>query len=125
MVEPGERVGRFSGIPGFSAGTSEALHDYQRVGYTWGPLLAVCLLLVVAALIARRGALRLRLDAALLAALTLVALTVPQALSVFSYRYGLVAALLLPPAAALAVTALRSPRSADAAERPVRTAPSM
>lgn len=125
VVEPGERVGRFSGIPGFSAGTSEALHDYQRVGYTWGPLLAVCLLLVVAALIARRGALRLRLDAALLAALTLVALTVPQALSVFSYRYGLVAALLLPPAAALAVTALRSPRSADAAERPVRTAPSM
>jgi hypothetical protein len=80
---------------------------------------------VIAALIARRGAFRLRLDAALLAVLTLVALTVPQALSVFSYRYGFVAALLLPPAAALAVTALRSPRSADAAERPVRTAPSM
>jgi hypothetical protein len=124
-VEPNEHVARFSGTPAFSVGASEALHHYQRVGYTWGPLLAVCLLVVVAALIARRGALRLRLDAALLAAMTLVAIVVPQAVSVFSYRYGLIAALLLPPAAALAVTALRSPRSADAAERPVRTAPSM
>ena len=57
--------------------------------------------------------------------MTLVALAVPQALSVFSYRYGLIAALLLPAAAALAITALRSPRSAAAAARPVRTAPSM
>ncbi len=125
VIEPNEHVARFAGTPAFSVGVSKALHDYQRVGYTWGPLLAVCLLLVLAALVTRRGALRLRLDATLLAAMTLVALAVPQALSVFSYRYGLVAAVLLPPAAALAVTALRSPRSADAAERPVRTAPSM
>jgi hypothetical protein len=125
VTEPNRFVGRFAGMPRFDLSAARVLHDYQRVGYTWGPLLAVCLLLVIAALIARRGAFRLRLDAALLAVLTLVALTVPQALSVFSYRYGFVAALLLPPAAALAVTALRSPRSADAAERPVRTAPSM
>ena len=111
MVEPNEHVARFAGIPAFSLGVSKALHDYQRVGYTWGPLLAACLLLVLAALLTRRGALRLRLDATLLAVMTLVALTVPQALSVFSYRYGLIAAVLLPPAAALAVTALRSPRT--------------
>jgi hypothetical protein len=125
ITEPNRFVANFAGTPRFDLAAARFMHDYQRVGYTWGPLLAMCLLLVVAALIARRGAPRLRLDAALLAAMTLVALTVPQALSVFSYRYGLIAALLLPGAAALAVTALRSPRSADAAERPVRTAPSM
>ena len=52
MIEPNEHVARFAGTPAFSVGASEALHDYQRVGYTWGPLLAVCLLLVVAALVA-------------------------------------------------------------------------
>ena len=112
MIEPNEHVGPLRRDAARSpSASSKALHDYQRVGYTWGPLLAACLLLVVAALVTRRGALRLRLDAALLAALTLVALAVPQALSVFSYRYGLVAALLLPPAAALAITALRAPRA--------------
>jgi hypothetical protein len=86
------------------------MHDYQRVGYTDGLVLAACLLIVLAALIARRGEWRLRLDAALLAALVLVALTVAQALSVFSYRYGFIAAVLLAPAAALALTALLGPR---------------
>ncbi len=89
----------------------------------------------LAALVTRRGAARLRLDAALLATVVLVCLTVAQALSVFSYRYGFIAAVLLPPAAALAATALHAGRparaqppadsTAAAAERPVRTAPSM
>jgi hypothetical protein len=125
ITEPNRYVANFAGTPRFDLTAARLMHGYQRVGYTWGPLLALCLLLVLAALVARRGPPRLRLDAALLAAMTLVALTVPQALSQFSYRYGFVAALLLPPAAVLAATALRSPRSADAAERPVRTAPSM
>ena len=132
-VEPNRHVAHFAGEPSLDVGASKALHHYQRVAYTWGPLLAACLLLVAVALVARRGTWRLRADAALLAALTLVALAVPQALSQFSYRYGLIAALLLPPAAALAATALRTGGPAQppdasnsaAADRPVRTAPSM
>jgi type II secretory pathway component PulF len=87
---------------------SRILHDYQRVAYTWGPLLAACLLAVLAALVLRRGVWRQRLDAALLAAITLLALTVSQALSVFSYRYVMIASFGLPAAAALAVAALGS-----------------
>jgi hypothetical protein len=132
-AEPNRHVTRFAGTPALRPGASNVLHHYQKVAYTWGPLLAACLLLVIAALAARRGPWRLRADAALLAALTLVALAFPQAVSVFSYRYGFIAGLLLPPAAALAWTALRGGRataqpeesSAAAAERPVRTAPSM
>jgi hypothetical protein len=107
LREPGPRVARLVDRPRVDPGVSRALHGYQRVAYTWGPLLAVCLLCVVAGVLLRRGAWRGRLDAALLATLTLVALAVAQALSVFSYRYGLIAAVLLPPAAALSWTAIR------------------
>jgi type II secretory pathway component PulF len=103
--------------PRFDPGAARILHDYQRVGYTWGPLLAACLLAVLAALALRRGARRLRLDAALLAAITLLALAVSQALSVFSYRYVMIASFGLPVAAALAVAALRSPRPRRPAQR--------
>jgi uncharacterized membrane protein YoaK (UPF0700 family) len=92
--------------PRLNPGVSRVLHDYQRVVYTYGPLLAAFVLAVLAALVTRRGSLRLRLDAALVAALVLAALTVAQALSVFSYRYGLIAVLYLPIAAGLGVTAL-------------------
>lgn len=107
VTEPNRYVTRMVAAPHVRVGASRALHDYQRVGYTWGPLLAACLLLAVVALAARRGAWRLRLDAGFLAALTLAALFVSQALSVFSYRYGLIAIFLLPAAAALGWTALR------------------
>jgi hypothetical protein len=100
------------GRPRFDVAASRFLHGYQRVAYTPGPVLAVCVLLVLAALVTRRGPLRLRLDAALLAAFALGALLVSQALSVFSYRYGLIAPVLLPPAAALALTALLRGRRA-------------
>jgi hypothetical protein len=70
-------------------------------------------LVVLAALVLRRGALRLRLDAALLAFSVLAMLLVATSVSVFSYRYGLVAAILLPAAAALAGTALLEPRRAS------------
>jgi hypothetical protein len=111
ITEPGPDVSAMVTRPRFDPGASRILHDYQRVAYTWGPLLAACLLAVLAALALRRGAWRLRLDAALLAAVTLLALTVSQALSVFSYRYVMIASFGLPVAAALAVAALRSPRS--------------
>jgi hypothetical protein len=66
----------------------------------------VCLLVVIVALLRRRGDWRLRLDGALLAAATLVALLTAAAASVFSYRYGLTAVVLLPPAAALSGASL-------------------
>jgi hypothetical protein len=94
---------------------SKLLHYYQRYAWTSGQVLLACVAIVLAALVLGRGAWRLRLDAALLVAATLVSLIVASALSVFSYRYGLVAILLLPPAAALAVTSMlrRQPVRSD------------
>jgi hypothetical protein len=108
ITEPGPDVSAMVSTPRLDPAASRILHDYQRVAYTCGPLLAACLLAVVAALVLRRGVWRHRLDAALLAALTLLAMTVSQALSVFSYRYVMIAAFGLPAAAALAVAALGS-----------------
>jgi len=94
---------------------SKLLHYYQRYAWTSGQILLVCLAIVLAALVLRRGAWRLRLDAALLVFAVLVSLIVASALSVFSYRYGLLAVLLLPAAAALAVTSMlrRQPVRSD------------
>ena len=111
ITEPNQYVGRFSGTPRLDPPMSRLLRAYQRVAYTWGPLLAVCVLLVVVALALRRGPRRLRLDAAFLAAVALAALLVSQALSLFSYRYGLVGAVLLPPAAAMAGASLLAGRA--------------
>jgi hypothetical protein len=61
---------------------------------------------VLAPLFRRGRHWRLRLDGALLAAAALSALVLAAALSVFSYRYILTAVVLLPPAAALSLTAL-------------------
>jgi hypothetical protein len=74
-------------------------------------VLALCLLVVLAGLLRRRGAWRLRLDATLLAAATLTALIVAGALSLFSYRYGLTAVILLPVAGALAGASLLTARA--------------
>jgi hypothetical protein len=86
--------------------------------YTSGAVLSACLLLVLVALVVRRGALRLCLDAALLALCTRTTLLVASALSIFDYRYGLLAIILLPAAGALAVTALLAKRDADVATCP-------
>jgi hypothetical protein len=112
-TEPNRYAGAMAGRPRLNVRASRFLHDYQRVAYTQGPILAACVLLVLLALALRRGAWRLRIDAALLCATALGALFVGVAFSTFSYRYGLVAALLLPPAAALAWTALRQGRPAQ------------
>jgi hypothetical protein len=105
-VYPNQYVSAMVSHPRTNATASRLLRSYQRFAYTPGPLLAAFLLVVLVALVLRRGAWRLRLDAALLAAATLTALVVAAALSVFSYRYGLIAAVLLAPAAALAGAAL-------------------
>ena len=106
ITEPNRYVGAMVDGTATNVSVSRALRQYQRFAYTWGPLLAACVLVVLAALVLRRGDRRLRLDAALLAATALTALLVSQALSLFSYRYGLILPVLLPPAAALAGTAL-------------------
>jgi hypothetical protein len=113
-ISPNRYIGRMVGRPHTSAGASKVLHFYQRYAFTSGQVLLLCLLFVLVALVRRRGAWRLRLDAALLALSTLVALTVASALSTFSYRYGLIAVVLLPAAAGLAGTALLGERTPGA-----------
>jgi hypothetical protein len=95
--------------PHIDVAVSRLLHGYQRYTSPSGELLTPCLLLVLVALVLRRGAWRLRLDAALIVGCAVAALLVAAALSVFDYRYGLEALILLPAAAALAWTAARAP----------------
>ena len=106
ITEPNRHVGAMVRRPRTNVAASRFLHDYQRFAYTPGPLLAACVVVVLLALLLRRGAARLRLDAALLCATPLIALVFAQALSLFSYRCGLVAIFLLAPAAALAAAAM-------------------
>jgi hypothetical protein len=111
ITEPNRYVAHMADPIGFDAGVSRRLHWLQLHVYTPGPLFALCVLLVLAALVLRRGEARLRADAALVAGSALVALAVSQALSVFSYRYGLGLIVFLPFAAALAATSLGSRRA--------------
>jgi hypothetical protein len=103
---PNVYVSRMVDRPHTNVRASKTLHVYQRFAYTSGQILAICVLVVAIALGLRRGAARLRLDAALLAGSVLAMLLFAVSLSIFSYRYGLVAAILLPPAAAFAGAAL-------------------
>jgi hypothetical protein len=93
-------------------GLRRALHDYQTVAYTPGPLLAACLL---AALVAGAGLVRhrrptaeqrQRAGALLLAVSGLVVVAAPSLAAGFDYRYGLLMLPFLPPAGALAVQSL-------------------
>jgi hypothetical protein len=104
--DPGPYVSRMVSQPHTNAGVSRFLRGYQRYGFTQGPLLAACVLVALAALFRRHRDWRLRLDGALLAAAALSALFLAAVLSVFSYRYVMTAVVLLPPAAALSLTAL-------------------
>jgi hypothetical protein len=111
---PNGYVGHMVGRPDTNVTASKTLHIYQRFAYTSGQILAICVLIVAIALVLRSGAVRLRLDAALLAGSVLVMLLFAVALSVFSYRYGLVAPILLPAAAAFAGAALLEGRHRSA-----------
>jgi hypothetical protein len=114
-TDPSPYVSAMVSRPRTDAAASSFLHDYQVVFYSSGQVLTPCLLVVAVALILRRGSARLRTDAALLAALALTALLMASAFSLFDYRYDLPAVVLLPPAAALALTAWTGLRW-DAAE---------
>jgi hypothetical protein len=96
------------------------LRGYQRYVYTPGPVLALCIVAGVAALLRRRRDWRDRLDPALLAALGLTLLVAPAMTASFDYRYLLPTLAVLPPAAALALRGLspRFPRRRTAATAP-------
>ncbi|MBW3652557.1 MAG: phospholipid carrier-dependent glycosyltransferase [Actinobacteria bacterium] len=91
------------------------LRDYQRYGYTPGPLLAAALLAALAAALglgrARRSGLR---SASFLFAAVAVAVLLPTvAVNQFTWRYQLPLLVLLPAAGALGVTALTRRTPAD------------
>jgi hypothetical protein len=113
---PNGYVDRMVDRPRTNVGVSRFLHVYQQFASTSGQVLGICVIVVLAALVLRRGALRLRMDAALLAGSVVTMLLVATSLSAFSYRYSLVAAVLLPAAAALAGTALLQPGNQHAKE---------
>jgi hypothetical protein len=95
------------GQPHTNVPASRFLYYYQRFFYTSGQVLAACLFLVLLALVRRPpGGFRLFLDATVLASSALTALIVASTLSIFDFRYGLVAVILLPVAGALAGAAL-------------------
>ena len=84
------------------------LQSYQRVGYTPGPLLFAALVVGLLGAVgigrARRSGLR---SACFLFSVTRVLMLIASvAVSQFSWRYQLPQLILLPPAAALGVTAL-------------------
>jgi hypothetical protein len=106
---PKPAIDPMAGEPRLNARVSRLLHDYQRWVFAPGPLLAACLILVIVAFVMRRGAWRLRLDAGLIAATVVASLVVANAITMFSYRYGLAAAIFLPVAAALAGSGLVQP----------------
>lgn len=114
VIRPNRYITRMVGRPHLHVTPSRLLHGYQQFAYSSGQVLLPCLLVVLAALGLRRGARRLRLDAALLAATSVSGLLVASALSLFDYRYQLGAVLLLPVAAALAGTALLRPATGTA-----------
>jgi hypothetical protein len=99
------------------------LRGYQLyLGYTPGPVLLAC---VILALVAGLGVGRARHSGQRLACLlwlgTGLGLLVAAALYQFSWRYQLPALVTIPPAAALALSALTSPRTArepSAADQP-------
>jgi len=99
------------------------LRGYQlSVGYTPGPVLLAC---VILALVAGLGVGRARHSGQQLACLlwlgTGLGLLLAAGLYEFSWRYQLPALVTIPPAAALALSALTSPR--EAREPPVTQAP--
>jgi hypothetical protein len=88
------------------------LRSYQRFGYTPGPLLALALLLGVAAAAGVGRACRsgLRSAAFLFSGVAVVLCLGSLAVVPFSWRYQLPQLVLLPPAAAVALTAFLPPR---------------
>jgi Dolichyl-phosphate-mannose-protein mannosyltransferase len=100
---------------------ASALTAYQHLGHTPGPLLAACALaaLLTALGVGRARRSKLRVAAWTFVALIGVPLVTAAMSSTFSWRYQLPQLVLLPPAGALALTALvgtRSPAAPAGAE---------
>ena len=91
-----------------STSLARGLNGYARLDYPIGPLFLACALLTLFALVWRpsAGGWRLRLDAALFAAVGLALMISAIATANFNYRYTAVLYCTLPIAAAIAVTHL-------------------
>jgi hypothetical protein len=102
------------------------LHDYQRVGYTPGPLLAIALVLGILGAVGVGRARRSGLQCAslLFSGAALVVLVTAVGVNQFSWRYQLPALVLVPAAGALGATALMGRRvpAPAAAAHPVEPA---
>ena len=96
---------------------ASGLRWYGRLDYPIGPVFLACVVLTLLALLWRPGAggWRLRLDAALFAAVGLTIMISAIATSNFNYRYTVVLYYTLPIAAAIAVTHLLALRRAGRA----------
>ena len=97
-------------------GLGRFLRGYQRFGFTWGPVLVLSVIAALLALLGVGGARRsgLRTAVFLFAAVPLILFGSTVAANTFTWRYQLILALLLPPAGALALTAmLRRAASGD------------
>jgi hypothetical protein len=104
--------------PRLHPGIATTLRNYQRVGFTPGPLIALAVLAAIAAAIGRMSEQQRRLGyAALLLATTgVLLLLVPAATASFDFRYLVPALTVLPIAGALGVTVLADRRRGS--ERP-------
>ncbi len=102
-------------------GLGRFLRGYQRFGFTWGPILVAAVLAALLALVGLGGARRSGLRSAvfLFTAVPLALFGSTVAANTFTWRYQLILALLLPPAGALALTAiLRRTTSEDPSRYP-------
>jgi hypothetical protein len=91
------------------------LRGYQRFGFTWGPVLVIGMIagLLAALGIGRARGSGLRTAAFLFAATAFVTFGSTVAANTFTWRYQILLAILLPPAAALGLTALLRPHSGE------------
>lgn len=97
--------------PTISQPLARFLRDYQRVGVTPGPLLALGAVLGLAGGVRRRQRRgRLWLPAATLAAAGLLSLVLPALTAGFDFRYSLPTLVLLPPAGVLGAVTLLAAR---------------
>lgn len=104
--------------PHVDTSLARAMLDYQRVAYTYGPLLAAGLLLAALAAVRRRGdpdepVVAERIELALLVVVSGVLLVLPNATVLFDWRYLLPAIPVIPTATALAAGRLWPRRFAE------------
>ena len=114
-------AGRLSHPVAINGSLASGLRWYARVDYLIGPVFLACVVLTLFALLWRPGARdwRLRMDAALYAAVGLTIMISAIATSNFNYRYTAVLYYTLPIAAAIALTHLTALRARRATSAPV------